>query len=78
VTELACLDGPARAAVSDQLMAVYRAAMAAPPFFETEVETGWFADELAGELDEAGKPDPPGTGAGGCPHAPPPRPPVLT
>jgi ribosomal protein S18 acetylase RimI-like enzyme len=54
VTELAYLDGPATAAVSDQLVAVYRAAMAAPPFFETEVETGWFAAELAGELDEAG------------------------
>jgi ribosomal protein S18 acetylase RimI-like enzyme len=54
VTELACLDGPATAAVSDQLVAVYRAAMAAPPFHETEVESGWFADELAGELDEAG------------------------
>ena len=54
MTELACLDGPATAAVSDQLVAVYRAAMAAPPFFETEVETGWVAQELAGELTEAG------------------------
>jgi ribosomal protein S18 acetylase RimI-like enzyme len=54
VTELACLDGPAMAAVSDQLVAVYRAAMAAPPFSEGEVETGWFAQELAGELAEAG------------------------
>jgi hypothetical protein len=36
VTELACLDGPATAAVSDQLVAVYRAAMGAPPFSETE------------------------------------------
>ena len=54
MTELACMDGPATAAVSDQLVAVYRAAMAAPPFFESEVETGWFAQELAGELTEAG------------------------
>jgi ribosomal protein S18 acetylase RimI-like enzyme len=54
MTELACLDGPATAAVSDQLVAVYRAAMGAPPFSETEVETGWFAEELAGELTEAG------------------------
>jgi hypothetical protein len=43
MTELACLDGPGTAAVSDQLVAVYRAAMAAPPFFESEVETGSFA-----------------------------------
>jgi hypothetical protein len=28
--------------------------MSAPPFHETEVETGWFAEELAGELTEAG------------------------
>jgi hypothetical protein len=49
MTELACLDGPATAVVADQLVAVYRAAMAAPPFFEGEVETGWFAEELAGE-----------------------------
>jgi ribosomal protein S18 acetylase RimI-like enzyme len=54
MTELACLDGPATAAVSDQLVAIYRAAMSAPPFSEGEVETGWFAEELAGELDEAG------------------------
>jgi ribosomal protein S18 acetylase RimI-like enzyme len=54
MTELACLDGPATAAVSDQLVAVYRVAMGAPPFSETEVETGWFAEELAGELTEAG------------------------
>jgi hypothetical protein len=54
MTELACLDGPGTAAVGDQLVAVYRAAMAAPPFFESEVETGWFAQELAGELTEAG------------------------
>jgi hypothetical protein len=40
VTELASLDGPAAAAVSEQLVAVYRAAMGAAPFFETEVEAG--------------------------------------
>jgi len=54
VADLALLDGPGTAAVGDQLVAVYRAAMAAPPFFETEVETGWFAQELAGEVGEAG------------------------
>ena len=54
MTELACLAGPGTAAVSDQLVAVYRAAMGAPPFFETEVETGWFAQELADELTEPG------------------------
>ena len=46
--------GPATAVLRDQLVAVYRAAMAAPPFRETEVEIGWFADELAGELEEPG------------------------
>jgi hypothetical protein len=54
MTRLARLDGKETAAVSDQPVAVYRAAMSAPPFLETEVETGWFAQELAGELDEAG------------------------
>ena len=54
MTELARRDGPATAAVGDQLVAVYRAAMAAPPVFETELETGWFAQELAGEIGEAG------------------------
>jgi ribosomal protein S18 acetylase RimI-like enzyme len=54
VTDLTRLDGPGAAAVREQLVAVYRAAMGAAPFFETEVETGWFAEELAGELDEAG------------------------
>jgi ribosomal protein S18 acetylase RimI-like enzyme len=54
VTRLACLDGPETVAVSDQLVAVYRAAMGAPPFSETEVEAGWFAEELAGELTEPG------------------------
>jgi hypothetical protein len=55
MTRLALLDGPAMAAVRDQLVAVYRAAMgAAPLFHETEVETGWFAEELAGEVTEAG------------------------
>jgi ribosomal protein S18 acetylase RimI-like enzyme len=54
VTDLALLDGRATAAVSDQLVAVYRAAMGAAPFFETEVETGWFAEELAGEVEEDG------------------------
>ena len=54
MTDLARLDGPGAAAVSDQLVAVYRAAMGAAPFFETEVESGWFAEELAGEVEEAG------------------------
>jgi len=54
VTDLTRLDGPGAAAVSDQLVAVHRAAMGAAPFFETDVETGWFAEELAGELTEAG------------------------
>ena len=54
MTDLTRLDGPGAAAVREQLVAVYRAAMGAGPFFETEVETGWFAEELAGELDEAG------------------------
>jgi hypothetical protein len=54
VTRLALLDGPATATVRDQLVAVYRAAMGAAPFHETEVETGWFAEELTGEATEAG------------------------
>jgi ribosomal protein S18 acetylase RimI-like enzyme len=54
VTDLACLDGGQVAAISDRLAAVYRAAMGAEPFHETEVETGFFTEELAGELDEAG------------------------
>jgi hypothetical protein len=54
VTRLAPLDGAGAAAVSEQLVAVYRAAMGAAPFFETEVETGWFAEELGGEVEEAG------------------------
>jgi ribosomal protein S18 acetylase RimI-like enzyme len=54
VTRLVCLDGPETVAVSDQLVAVYKAAMGAPPFSETEVEAGWFAEELAGELTEPG------------------------
>jgi ribosomal protein S18 acetylase RimI-like enzyme len=54
VTRLDRLDGPATAAISDQLVAVYQAAMGAPPFHETEVETGWFAEELADELGEPG------------------------
>jgi hypothetical protein len=54
MTGLARLDGPETAAVSDQLVEVYRAAMSAPPFHETDIETGWFAEELAGELTEAG------------------------
>jgi ribosomal protein S18 acetylase RimI-like enzyme len=41
---------PGTAAVSDQLVEVYRAAMSAPPFHETDVETGWFAEELAGQF----------------------------
>jgi hypothetical protein len=54
MTELACLDGRQTAAVAEQLVAVYRAALSDAPFHETEVEVGWFADELAGELDEPG------------------------
>ena len=54
MTVLARPDGPETAAVSDQLVEVYRAAMSAPPFHETDIETGWFAEELAGELTEAG------------------------
>ena len=54
MTDLACLDGRQVAAISDRLAAVYRAAMGAEPFHETEVETGFFTEELAGELDEAG------------------------
>jgi hypothetical protein len=54
MTGLARLDGPQTAAVRDQLVEVYRAAMSAPPFHETDVETGWFAEELADELTEAG------------------------
>ena len=54
MTDLARLDGRGAAAVSDQLVAVYRAAMGAAPFFETEVEAGWFAEELAGEVEEDG------------------------
>jgi ribosomal protein S18 acetylase RimI-like enzyme len=54
VTRLDRLDGPATAAISDRLVDVYRAAMGAAPFHETEVEAGWFAEELAGELTEDG------------------------
>jgi ribosomal protein S18 acetylase RimI-like enzyme len=54
VTDLTRLGGPATAAAADQLVAVYRAAMSAPPFFETEVETGWFAQELADEVTQPG------------------------
>ena len=59
MTRLDRLDGPATAAVSDRLVDVYRAAMGAAPFHETEVEAGFFAEELAGELEE---PDPPASG----------------
>jgi ribosomal protein S18 acetylase RimI-like enzyme len=54
MTGPARLDGPETAAVSDQLVEVYRAAMSAPPFHETDVETGWFAQEPADELTEPG------------------------
>jgi Acetyltransferase (GNAT) domain len=54
VTRLDRLDGPATAAIGDRLADVYRAAMGAAPFHETEVETGFFAEELAGELEEPG------------------------
>jgi hypothetical protein len=40
VTDLARLDGPATAAIAGELVAVYRSAMGAPPFSETEVEAG--------------------------------------
>jgi hypothetical protein len=43
------LDGPATAAIGHRLVDVYRAAMGAAPFHETEVETGFFAEELARE-----------------------------
>jgi hypothetical protein len=54
MTRLDRLDGPATATISEQLVDVYRAAMGAPPFHESEVEAGFFADELAGELEEPG------------------------
>jgi ribosomal protein S18 acetylase RimI-like enzyme len=54
VTDLVRLDGPETAARSAELVAVYRAAMSAAPFFEGEVETGWFAEELADEVGEPG------------------------
>jgi ribosomal protein S18 acetylase RimI-like enzyme len=54
VTGLARLDGPETAALGDQLVAVSRAPMSAVPFHETEVETAWFAEELAGEVGEPG------------------------
>lgn len=50
MTDLTRLDGPATAAIAGQLAAVYRAAMSAPPFSETGVEAGWFAEELADEV----------------------------
>ena len=43
MTGLTRLDGPATAAIADQLVEVYRAAMSASPFFETETEAGSFA-----------------------------------
>jgi ribosomal protein S18 acetylase RimI-like enzyme len=54
MAELTRLDGRETAAVAEELVAVYGAAMGAAPFHETELETGWFARELAGELDEPG------------------------
>jgi ribosomal protein S18 acetylase RimI-like enzyme len=54
VTRLEPLDDLATASVSAQLVDVYRAAMGAAPFHETEVEAGFFAEELAGELEEPG------------------------
>jgi hypothetical protein len=47
VTDLGLLDGQGTTAAADQLVAIYPAAMAAPPFFETELETGWFAARSA-------------------------------
>ena len=66
MTRLALLDGPATAAARDQLVAVYRAAMGAAPFHQTEVETGFAyglptpeipAEGWYGSLREAVGPD---------------------
>jgi hypothetical protein len=54
VTEIVCLDGPLTAPLVDRLAAVYRAAFAPAPFHETDVEAGWFAQELATELELGG------------------------
>jgi ribosomal protein S18 acetylase RimI-like enzyme len=54
VTSLDRLDGPATATIADRLVDVYRAALGAAPFHEAEVEAGFFAEELAGELEESG------------------------
>jgi GNAT superfamily N-acetyltransferase len=51
VTEIVCLDGARTAPLVDRLVAVYRAAFAPAPFLETDVEAGWFAQELATELE---------------------------
>jgi ribosomal protein S18 acetylase RimI-like enzyme len=54
MTELTLLDGQETAAVAEELVALYGAAMGAAPFHETELETGWFAEELSRELAEPG------------------------
>jgi len=51
VTEIVCLDAARTAPLVDRLVAVYRAAFAPAPFHETDVEAGWFAQELATELE---------------------------
>jgi hypothetical protein len=56
VTDLARLDGPATASVGGQLAAVYRAAMSAEPFSETEVPPeGWYGRLRAAVGDGAGE-----------------------
>jgi GNAT superfamily N-acetyltransferase len=51
VIEIGCLDGARTAPLVDRLVAVYRAAFAPAPFHETDVEAGWFAQELVTELE---------------------------
>ena len=51
MTEIVCLDAARTAPLVDRLVAVYRAAFAPAPFHETDVEAGWFAQELATELE---------------------------
>jgi hypothetical protein len=59
VTRLDRLDGPATTAVSEQLVDVYRAAMGAAPFHETEVPSeGWYGllrDAVGQGPDGAGR-----------------------
>jgi GNAT superfamily N-acetyltransferase len=51
VTGIVCLNGARTAPLVDRLVDVYRAAFAPAPFHETDVEAGWFARELATELE---------------------------